>query len=48
MNKEVETAEMMGKFKDLGNTILGKFGMNLDQFQFEKNDAGSYNLNIKR
>lgn len=44
---EIETAEVMGKFKDLGNSILGKFGMSLDQFQFQQNESGSYNLSMK-
>ena len=28
--------EMFGKLKDLGNSILGRFGMSVDQFKAEK------------
>lgn len=43
---EIETAEMMGKFKDLGNSVLGYFGMNVDQFKFDKKPDGGYSLNM--
>ncbi len=34
-----------GKLKDLGNTILGKFGMSLDNFKAEKDPTtGSYSI----
>jgi len=37
--------EMMGKLKDLGNSILGNFGLSTDNFKAEKDDAtGSYNI----
>ncbi|KAG8754307.1 hypothetical protein FRC12_011238 [Ceratobasidium sp. 428] len=46
--KERETAEMMGKLKDLGNSILGRFGMSTDNFQFTPNGQGGYGLNFVR
>jgi len=42
---EEQKAEMLGKLKDLGNGILGKFGLSLDQFQATKDPStGSYNI----
>lgn len=47
--QEAVKAEMLGKLKDLGNTILGKFGMSLDNFKAEKDPAtGSYSIQFKR
>ncbi|KAL0477555.1 tetratricopeptide repeat protein [Acrasis kona] len=44
--QKVEMDKMLGQLKDLGNTILGKFGMSLDQFNFQKDEkTGSYTLN---
>lgn len=41
--------EVMGKLKDLGNTILGKFGLSLDNFKAEKDPTtGSYSINFKK
>jgi len=40
-------AEMMGKLKDFGNTILGKFGLSLDNFKATKDPTtGSYNISF--
>lgn len=40
-------AEMMGKLKDFGNSILGKFGMSLDNFKATQDPAtGSYNISF--
>ncbi|EJD38368.1 hypothetical protein AURDEDRAFT_107811 [Auricularia subglabra TFB-10046 SS5] len=41
-----EMDEMMSKFKGLGNSILGKFGLSTDNFQFTPNGAGGYSLNF--
>jgi len=47
--QEKETQEMIGKLKDLGNSILGKFGLSTDNFQFNKDPAtGSYSINMKK
>ncbi|MEW5305135.1 MAG: hypothetical protein WDW38_002019 [Sanguina aurantia] len=41
--------EMLGKLKDLGNTLLGKFGMSLDNFKAEKDPAsGSYSIKFQQ
>ena len=38
---------MLGKLKDLGNSILGRFGMSLDSFKATKDPTtGSYNISF--
>ena len=41
---EQKKDEMLGKLKDLGNSILGNFGMSLDNFKMEKNAEGGYSV----
>ncbi len=36
--------EAIGKLKDLGNNILGNFGMSLDQFKFNQNPDGTWSM----
>jgi tetratricopeptide (TPR) repeat protein len=39
--------ETMGKLKDLGNSILGNFGMSMDNFKAEKDPStGSYSIKM--
>jgi tetratricopeptide (TPR) repeat protein len=44
---EKEKTEMLGKLKDLGNTVLGKFGLSLDNFKVQQNDGGGYSINFQ-
>jgi|TARA_B100001142_G_scaffold250932_1_gene251135 tetratricopeptide (TPR) repeat protein len=43
--REAMRGEMMGKLKDLGNSLLGNFGLSVDNFKAEKDEnTGSYNI----
>ena len=46
---EEQKEEMLGKLKDLGNSVLGRWGMSLDNFKAEKDpNTGSYNISFSQ
>lgn len=50
MNEEMEKKkdEMLDQLKGLGNTLLGKFGMSLDNFNLQKNAEGGYSVQFNQ
>eukprot|EP00439_Symbiodinium_sp_Y106_P046453 s1280_g5.t3 len=45
---EKDKDEMLSKLKELGNTVLGKFGMSTDNFKMEQDpDTGSYSIKFQ-
>lgn len=46
--QEKEKDEMIGQLKELGNGILGKFGLSTDMFKFEQQPGGGYGLKFER
>ena len=44
VKKKQMTDEMLGKLKDLGNSILGNFGISLDNFKMIPNGQGGYSI----
>lgn len=44
--KEKEMAEMMGKLKGLGNSLLKPFGLSTENFKFEQQEGGGYAMNF--
>jgi hypothetical protein len=48
IQQEKEKDEMLGKLKDLGNGLLGKFGLSTDMFKFDSQEGGGYNMRFER
>jgi hypothetical protein len=47
--QEALKAEMLGKLKDLGNSLLGRIGLSLDNFKAEQDPAtGSYSIKFQQ
>jgi hypothetical protein len=41
--------EVIGKLKDLGNSVLGRFGMSLDNFKMDKDpNTGGYSIRFEQ
>jgi len=41
--------EALGKLKDLGNSILGNFGMSLDNFKMTQDpNSGGWNISMQK
>mmetsp|Transcript_23783 Transcript_23783/g.27351 ORF Transcript_23783/g.27351 Transcript_23783/m.27351 type:complete len:124 (+) Transcript_23783:397-768(+) len=40
--------EVLGNLKNLGNMVLGKFGMSLDNFKMNQNPDGTYNISMNK
>ena len=46
---EEQKEEMLGKLKDLGNSVLGRFGMSLDNFKAVQDPStGSYSISFNQ
>lgn len=48
MQQEKEKDEMLSKLKNLGNSLLGKFGLSTDNFQMVPSEGGGYSVNFKK
>ncbi|KAI9112304.1 hypothetical protein K1719_016827 [Acacia pycnantha] len=47
--REKMKEEMIGKLKEMGNSLLGRFGMSVDNFQAVKDpNTGSYSISFQR
>ncbi len=48
IQQEKEKDEMLSKLKELGNGLLGKFGLSTDMFKFEQQPGGGYGMKFEK
>ncbi|BGP54901.1 hypothetical protein JCM8202v2_002488 [Rhodotorula sphaerocarpa] len=48
VQQEKEKEEVLGKLKDLGNMVLGKFGFSTDNFKLQEQPGGGYGLSFQQ
>jgi hypothetical protein len=48
VKQEKDKEQMLGQLKELGNKLLGTFGLSLDNFKFEQDNSGSYKVNFNQ
>lgn len=48
IKKKQMTEEMMGKLKEVGNSVLGLFGMSIDNFNAVQNENGGYSIQFQK
>ncbi|GAA6005028.1 hypothetical protein JCM11491_002313 [Sporobolomyces phaffii] len=48
VQQQKEKDEVMGKLKNLGNTVLGKFGFSLDNFKMQEQPGGGYSMQFQQ
>jgi hypothetical protein len=46
--QDKEKDEMLNQLKELGNGLLGKFGLSTDMFKFEQQEGGGYGVKFER
>ena len=46
--QEKEKDEMLSKLKDLGDGLLGRFGLSTNNFKFDKQEGGGYSMRFER
>lgn len=44
---EKRKEEVMSGLKNIGNSVLGYFGLSLDNFKMEQGEGGGYNIQFK-
>ena len=45
---EKQKKEVMDGLKNIGNSVLGYFGLSLDNFKLEQGAGGGYNVSFKQ
>lgn len=46
--QKAETDEMLGKLRELGDGLLGKFGLSTNMFKFDQQEGGGYSMRFER